>query len=130
MYEKNRVGYQLVQVLYCSLVLFCFLAYQSDSTRAALMEKVHIIGGGPVGYCMGLTLAKRNIPCVIYEKSSSNDIKYTASESYPIGVNQRGLLAIRNAGSGSTLEKAIINDGYNVKEWKVLWTQTSPPSRC
>ena len=68
-----------------------------------------------ISYCMALTLAKRNIPCIVYEKSSS--VKYVPSESYPIGVNQRGMVALRNAG-GSALEKAIANDGF-VEAWKI-----------
>ena len=45
-----------------------------------------------ISYCMALTLAKRNIPCVVYEKSSG--VKYVPSESYPIGVNQRGMVVL------------------------------------
>ena len=102
------------------LLLFLLFVVQSKlgncSRTTAPMERVHIIGGGPVGYCMALTLAKRKIPCVIYEKN--DEIRYNVAESYPIGVNQRGLGALNDA-AGESLVNVVAENGY-VKSWKIF----------
>ena len=98
------------------IILFIIYLNVSDSSQiVSSMDRVHIIGGGPVGYSMALTLAKRKIPCVIYEKSK--EIRYDMAESYPIGVNQRGLRTLRDIG-GESLVNAVAENGY-VKSWKI-----------
>lgn len=49
----------------------------------------HIVGGGPVGYATALLLAKDGILSTVYESRAS--VVDVPEESYPIGVNARGL---------------------------------------
>ena len=49
----------------------------------------HIVGGGPVGYATALLLAKDGIHSTVYE--SRVQVVNVPEESYPIGVNARGL---------------------------------------
>ena len=82
------------------------------------MEKVHIIGGGPVGCCMSLILAQRKIPSVIYEKN--HEIKYTQDDNYSLGLTQRGIKALRNANGNNELVRALSADHGYVGAWVIF----------
>ena len=82
------------------------------------MEKVHIIGGGPVGCCMSLMLAQRKIPSVIYEKN--HEIKYKQDEgNYSLGITPRGIKALRDASGNNQIVKALSGDHGYIGAWLV-----------
>jgi hypothetical protein len=76
----------------------------------------HIIGGGPVGICMALLLAKQGIRSVVYE--GRTHIVHVPEESYPIGVNARGMDAMRQI--SEELARKIEDSGKMVDAWQIF----------
>jgi kynurenine 3-monooxygenase len=76
----------------------------------------HIIGGGPVGLSFSLLLAKEGISSTVYE--SRNAIVDKVEESYPIGVNQRGLHTLGLI--SAPLQKAVSDTGKIVASWQIF----------
>jgi hypothetical protein len=76
----------------------------------------HIIGGGPVGICMALLLAKQGIRSVVYE--GRTHIVHVPEESYPIGVNARGMDAMRQI--SQDLARKVEDSGRMVDAWQII----------
>ncbi|KAJ3044927.1 hypothetical protein HDV00_000210 [Rhizophlyctis rosea] len=83
-------------------------------TDAELLD-FHIIGGGPVGFCAALLLAKEGYRSTVYERNL--DIPNNPEESYPIGVNPRGLHALEKV--DPALADKIRESGQLVDSWQV-----------
>ncbi|KAJ3049449.1 hypothetical protein HK097_009559 [Rhizophlyctis rosea] len=57
----------------------------------------HIVGGGPVGFLTALLIAKEGYTSTVYERNTH--IPDNLEESYPLGINPRGLYALAQASS-------------------------------
>jgi kynurenine 3-monooxygenase len=101
----------------CFLVLATNLSAAGSSSIGRVMskQKIHIIGGGPVGCALALLLAKDGIPSVVYEGRSS--ITNEVEESYPIGVNRRGLHALETI--SKDLAAKCCDTGHIVESWAI-----------
>lgn len=87
---------------------------------------IAIIGGGPAGLVLAISLARRGIPSVIFEALDNplNLEKYNPSRSYAIDITGHGLKAIRYIDAIKDFdEKLIAFDGMKVNgklvtDWK------------
>jgi hypothetical protein len=86
---------------------------QGQSSKSAAY---HIIGGGPVGICMALLLAKQGLSSVVYEGRAH--IVHIPEESYPIGVNARGMDALRQI--SEDLAAKVQDSGRIVDAWQIF----------
>ena len=77
------------------------------------MEEVIIIGCGPVGCAISLLLAKQGKYVKLYE--SRNEISNNPEESYPIGVNARGLYTLEKLG----LDELCKSASEIVDSWQI-----------
>jgi kynurenine 3-monooxygenase len=79
-------------------------------------QKFIIVGGGPVGFAAALLLAKQGYPSEVYEGRPS--IPDDPQESYPIGVNPRGLhtLSLIDPGLCDKLKSV----GTRVDSWQIF----------
>lgn len=75
----------------------------------------HIIGGGPVGYAAALLLAKDGIKSTVYE--SRAEVVDVPEESYPIGVNPRGLHTLKLI--DTALEQKLRDTGKVINAWEI-----------
>ena len=75
----------------------------------------HIIGGGPVGLSLALLLAKQNKRSVVYE--GRLEIVQNIDESYPIGVNARGLHTLKQI--DEKLAQSVLDTGKMVNSWQI-----------
>ncbi|KAJ3050454.1 hypothetical protein HK097_008598 [Rhizophlyctis rosea] len=75
----------------------------------------HIIGGGPVGFLTALLLAKEGYHSTVYERTTH--IPDVSEDSYPIGVNPRGLNALAEA--DPALADRIRNTGRLISSLQV-----------
>lgn len=80
------------------------------------MADFYIIGGGPVGFCVSLLLAKQGIRSVIFESRSS--IPNDPEQSYPIGVNPRGIHALEQIDLDCA--QKIKDSGMIVDSWQIF----------
>uniref|UniRef100_A0A0G4IAQ4 FAD-binding domain-containing protein n=1 Tax=Chromera velia CCMP2878 TaxID=1169474 RepID=A0A0G4IAQ4_9ALVE len=79
------------------------------------MSKFAIIGGGPVGLLTASGLARRGFSVDVYEGRPSIDQK--VEESYPIGVNLRGLQALECV--DPQLRKDVEESGRVIDSWNI-----------
>ncbi|ETW07245.1 hypothetical protein H310_01809 [Aphanomyces invadans] len=79
------------------------------------MGKFIIVGGGPVGCLAALQLAHQGHTVTVYEGRSY--IPTDPSESYPIGVNPRGLHAIESV--APQVAQRIRSEGHVVDAWEI-----------
>jgi kynurenine 3-monooxygenase len=84
----------------------------------------HIIGAGPVGCATALQLAKEGYQSTIYERGNEilSDIN-----SYPIGVNPRGLNALSQI--DPSIEKAVKDTGRIVDSWDIYSKESKVASQ-
>ena len=75
----------------------------------------HIVGGGPVGYATALLLAKDGIRSTVYE--SRAQVVNVPEESYPIGVNARGLHTLGLI--DPSLAAACRDTGKIINAWEI-----------
>ncbi|KXS10096.1 FAD/NAD(P)-binding domain-containing protein [Gonapodya prolifera JEL478] len=75
-----------------------------------------VIGAGPVGLLAALGLAKRGHSVTVYEGRESLDQR--REESYPIGVNLRGIRALRDVG-GSILASRVEDHGEIIDSFDI-----------
>lgn len=75
----------------------------------------HIVGGGPVGYATALLFAKDGIRSTIYE--SRAQVVNVPEESYPIGVNARGLHTLGLI--DPSLAAACRDTGRIINAWEI-----------
>ena len=107
--------YQLQQLSVFIILVACMGATSSPNMISKTIKKVHIIGGGPTGISIGLLLAKEGVSSVIYE--GRREISNNVEESYPIGVNQRGLHTL-NLISKQTAD-ACLDTGKSIDSWNI-----------
>ena len=80
----------------------------------ALNEEVIVLGAGASGLAAAVLLARQGMKVTIYERMQ--DLDQADEESYPIGVNPRGLEVLRRV--DPALEKAIdVTDFGKVAGW-------------
>lgn len=79
--------------------------------------QIAIIGGGPAGLVLAISLARRKIPSVVFE-SLDNPIKlqkFNPSRSYAIDITGHGLKAIRHIDAVEEFDRALITfDGLKL----------------
>jgi len=75
-----------------------------------------IIGAGPVGLATALHLAKHGYQSTVFE--GRMDIPSDPEESYPIGVNARGLRALEAI--DSTLSEQVKQSGMIIDSWQIF----------
>ena len=75
-----------------------------------------VVGGGPVGFAVALLLAKDGHRCTVYEGRSH--IVHVPEESFPIGVNARGLHTLGLI--SPSLEAACRSTGKIVDAWEIF----------
>ncbi|CAK4083742.1 unnamed protein product [Aphanomyces euteiches] len=80
-----------------------------------LMTKFIVVGGGPVGCLAALQLAKHGHHVTIYE--GRHEIPNDPEQSYPIGVNPRGLHAIESVAPDVAAQ--IRKEGRLVDAWDI-----------
>jgi kynurenine 3-monooxygenase len=76
-----------------------------------------VIGAGPAGLLAATGLAKRGFPVQVYEGRPSLDQR--PEESYPIGLNLRGLRAVERV-AGKPYADRLLKEGYVVDEWAIM----------
>ncbi|KDO27602.1 hypothetical protein SPRG_06870 [Saprolegnia parasitica CBS 223.65] len=79
------------------------------------MSAYTVIGGGPVGCAAALQLAQRGHSVTIYEGRDS--IPTDPEQSYPIGVNPRGLHAI--ASVAPAVAERVRTEGRVIDAWQI-----------
>jgi len=92
------------------------VTYPCELTMEPRNQKFIIVGGGPVGFAAALLLAKHGYPSEVYEGRPS--IPDDPQESYPIGVNPRGLhtLSLIDPGLCDQLKSV----GTRVDSWQIF----------
>ena len=86
------------------------------SAGKSQINQYHIIGAGPVGLAAALLLAKSGIQSIVYE--GRPEIRHVLQESYPIGVNPRGLHTLGEI--SDHLKDACITTGMVVDSWEIF----------
>ncbi len=87
---------------------------------------IAIIGGGPAGLVLAISLARRGVPSIIFEAMDNplNLEKYNPSRSYAIDMTGHGLNAVRYIDALDDFNKTLIGfdglklNGKVVTDWK------------
>ncbi|MEP4486733.1 MAG: NAD(P)/FAD-dependent oxidoreductase [Halioglobus sp.] len=75
-----------------------------------MTPNIAIIGGGPAGLVLAISLARRGIPATIFEAMDNplNLEKYNPSRSYAIDMTGHGLKAVRHIDAVAEFDKTLI----------------------
>ena len=76
----------------------------------------HVVGGGPVGLAVALLIAKQGLSSIVYE--GRPEIKHVPEESYPIGVNARGMHTL--SAIDENLAQAVRDASTTVASWQIF----------
>jgi kynurenine 3-monooxygenase len=90
---------------------------------------IAIIGGGPAGLVLAISLARRGIPSIIFEAMDNplNLEKYNPSRSYAIDMTGHGLKAVRYIDAVDDFNKTLIGfDGLKLNGKKLVTDWREP----
>ena len=76
----------------------------------------HIVGGGPAGFATALLLSKDGHTSTVYESRAS--VVHDPEESYPIGVNARGMHTLELI--DPALAAACRDTGMVINAWQIF----------
>ena len=81
-----------------------------------MSKQVIVIGAGPVGLATAILLAQLDYQIDIYEARA--EIPNNPEESYPIGINPRGLYTLEQI--SPALEQVIKKEGKVINSWQIF----------